>query len=116
MKRLVKSFDDFINEQATSVNDLYHLFKKYNFEIDRNIDGLFLQVGPVELIIRHKDMNEGIEDTTLIITLEDNSIILVGEEKIKKVLDDGLIKKIENFEDNPSALDKYLQKMGFETI
>lgn len=113
MKDYIKSFDEFVNERFENGNELLQAFKKYGFKLDRNFDGLYLQVGPAELIIRHADKAEEIEDTTLAIDLDNNTIALFGEEKIKKVLADGLIQKIENYESDPKAVDKFLTKAGF---
>lgn len=114
MQKYVKTFEQFVNEQFKSGNDLLKEFKKYGFELDRNIDGVYLDVNPATLFIRHADENEEITDTTLVIELGDNTVILTGENKIKKVLEDGLIDKIKDYSSNPSKLDSFLSKQGFK--
>lgn len=122
----IKLFEQFINGERSpvTVNDLYKMYANINnaldWQIDRNLGGMFAVKNiagiNVEFLIRYKDEDEDIFDTTLVIYPENdpnNLVFLVGDDNIKRFL----TKDIKKFlsAKNPIEMDKILSKSGFQS-
>ena len=97
---------DLLKTFGTYVKNWYWDMNIMGFSWEEEINGI-----PVTFILRHEDEDEDIEETTLVLGVEETEVYLTGDAKIKKFLQSGW--KQLTAAETPNDMDYILGKMGF---